>query len=46
MAGTGPAMTTFADGSIYLRLVIPGWSGGPDPESRDSGFVASRRPGM
>jgi hypothetical protein len=26
--------------------VIPGWSGGPDPESRDSGFDASHRPGM
>src|SRR5215469_17859077 len=26
--------------------VIPGWSEGPDPESRDSGFDASRRPGM
>src|SRR6202040_3810465 len=27
-------------------FVIPGWSEGPDPESRDSGFAASRRPGM
>src|SRR6202051_2065869 len=27
-------------------LVIPGWSEGPDPESRDSGFDASHRPGM
>src|SRR4029077_12974349 len=26
--------------------VIPGWSEGPDPESRDSGFDASHRPGM
>src|SRR6267154_1288028 len=26
--------------------VIPGWSAGPDPESRDSGFDASHRPGM
>jgi len=26
--------------------VIPGWSEGPDPESRDSGFDASNRPGM
>src|SRR6202022_2153609 len=25
-------------------LVIPGWSAGPDPESRDSGFAS--RPGM
>jgi hypothetical protein len=26
--------------------VIPGWSEGPGPESRDSGFDASHRPGM
>src|ERR1700730_6991744 len=26
--------------------VIPGWSEGLDPESRDSGFDASHRPGM
>src|SRR5712675_42670 len=26
--------------------VIPGWSEGPDPESRDSGFASSTRPGM
>src|SRR5882724_9173069 len=26
--------------------IIPGWSAGPDPESRDSGFDASHRPGM
>jgi hypothetical protein len=25
-------------------FVIPGWSEGPDPESRDSGFAT--RPGM
>jgi hypothetical protein len=30
---------------LYLA-VIPGWSEGPDPESRDSGFDASHRPGM
>jgi hypothetical protein len=29
-----------------LSFVIPGWSEGPDPESRDSGFDASHRPGM
>src|SRR6267142_5037145 len=29
-----------------LDAVIPGWSAGPDPESRDSGFDASHRPGM
>ena len=28
------------------NIVIPGWSEGPDPESRDSGFDASHRPGM
>src|ERR1700731_1930983 len=27
-------------------VVIPGWSEGPDPESRDSGFASSMRPGM
>src|SRR5215510_14739199 len=26
--------------------VIPGWSEGPDPESRDSGSDAAHRPGM
>src|ERR1039457_2168138 len=26
--------------------VIPGWSEGPGPESRDSGFDAAHRPGM
>src|SRR6202035_1706047 len=26
--------------------VIPGWCVAPDPESRDSGFDASHRPGM
>jgi hypothetical protein len=25
-------------------LVIPGWSEGPDPESRDSGFALTRAP--
>src|ERR1700736_5451164 len=29
-----------------LDFVIPGWSEGPDPESRDSGFASSTRPGM
>src|ERR1700688_4032217 len=28
------------------NLVIPGWSEGPDPESRDSGFALNARPGM
>src|SRR5712691_20829 len=27
-------------------IVIPGWCVAPDPESRDSGFDASHRPGM
>ncbi len=30
----------------FPLIVIPGWSEGPDPESRDSGFDASHRPGM
>src|SRR5690349_10482906 len=30
----------------FLATVIPGWSEGPDPESRDSGFDASHHPGM
>src|ERR1700722_19642935 len=36
-------------GVMECRLgntVIPGWSEGPDPESRDSGFASSMRPGM
>jgi hypothetical protein len=32
--------------SSLSEVVIPGWSDGPDPESRDSGFDASHRPGM
>src|SRR5260370_36818020 len=28
------------------QFVIPGWAEGPDPESRDSGFASSTRPGM
>jgi tRNA dimethylallyltransferase len=28
----------------WLTTVIPGWSEGPDPESRDSGFAPSRAP--
>src|SRR5208337_1099015 len=30
----------------FSCTVIPGWSEGPDPESRDSGFDAPHRPGM
>ena len=30
----------------FFPAVIPGWSEGPDPESRDSGFASSTRPGM
>src|SRR6202007_826706 len=37
---------TFRLSSGELRHVIPGWSEGPDPESRDSGFASSMRPGM
>jgi hypothetical protein len=29
-----------------VAAVILGWSAGPDPESRDSGFDAAHRPGM
>src|SRR5438034_2664449 len=29
----------------FPLIVIPGWSEGPDPESRDSGFDAAHRPG-
>src|SRR6266849_5569925 len=32
--------------STSFDFVIPGWSEGPDPESRDSGFASSMRPGM
>jgi hypothetical protein len=27
---------------MFTDLVIPGWSEGPDPESRDSGFALPR----
>ena len=33
-------------GGVTFKTVIPGWSEGPDPESRDSGFDAAHRPGM
>src|SRR5450759_4078484 len=36
----------YAGGKRATSPVIPGWSEGPDPESRDSGFDASHRPGM
>ena len=36
----------FSNSHDGLDAVIPGWSAGPDPESRDSGFDASHRPGM
>jgi hypothetical protein len=36
----------FMEGRACPVGVIPGWSEGPDPESRDSGFDASHRPGM
>src|SRR5437879_13721849 len=41
------ASRRFRKAMIYLLLflVIPGWSEGPDPESRGSGFDASHRPG-
>src|SRR5262249_5608986 len=31
---------------VFTCRVIRGWSEGPDPESRDSGFDATHRPGM
>ena len=36
----------FSNSHDRSDAVIPGWSAGPDPESRDSGFDASHRPGM
>ena len=36
----------FVFGRALDGFVIPGWSEGPDPESRDSGFDALHRPGM
>jgi hypothetical protein len=29
---------------VWNCFVIPGWSEGPDPESRDSGFALMRAP--
>src|SRR5664279_6661388 len=42
--GGGKAVEPVIPGPI--PAVIPGWSEGPDPESRDSGFIAARCPGM
>src|SRR5450755_352630 len=47
----GQALATCRHCGEHLRrsnqgFVIPGRSEGPDPESRDSGFDASHRPGM
>src|ERR1700761_8076015 len=36
----------FGDTAWVNIGVIPGWSEGADPESRDSGFIAPRCPGM
>src|SRR5438128_325846 len=41
-----PMIRTSTGSFIPVPSVIPGWSEGPDPESRDSGFDASHRPGM
>src|SRR5450755_4417421 len=40
------SMTVLARSDVTLNsdAVIPGWSEGPDPESRDSGFALSRAP--
>jgi len=48
MAGLDPAIhdVVAADIAVLCSIVIPGWSEGPDPESRDSGFDALHRPGM
>jgi hypothetical protein len=37
------AMTVWG-GARFASAVIPGWSEGPDPESRDSGFDARIAP--
>jgi hypothetical protein len=40
-------LPAYMSGKASQQLaVIPGWSEGPDPESRDSGFDAAHRPGM
>ena len=39
-------MRVTAEAARNSDSVIPGWSEGPDPESRDSGFDAMHRPGM
>jgi hypothetical protein len=41
-----PARYSPSGRGFSFVVVIPGWSEGPDPESRDSGFDASHRPGM
>jgi len=40
VAVEGAAMTLFAALKKSICRVIPGWSEGPGPESRDSGFDA------
>src|ERR1700730_13352391 len=47
-ASARPGMTELSQrpGNDDYPFVIPGWSEGPGPESRDSGFDASHRPGM
>src|SRR3982750_2848173 len=44
--GGGVGYSQAHGGPLFFSAVIPGWSEGPDPESRDSGFDASHRPGM
>jgi hypothetical protein len=39
-------ITVIASEAKQSIFVIPGWSAGPDPESRDSGLDASHRPGI
>jgi len=41
-----PGASRRENAKSYLPAVIPGWSEGPDPEVRTSGFDAAHRPGM
>jgi hypothetical protein len=45
-SGGSPIVIARSEATKQSCTVIPGWSEGPDPESRDSGFDASHRPGM
>src|SRR5260370_12606033 len=45
-AATGATIAQIGQVSPVGGVVIPGWSEGPDPESRDSGSGPSDHPGM